>query len=121
LLQVGAAAPQLKKFLDNDDLRTPALFSYALALPGTQSRKGMKLLFDQIEKDAYGLTSDEVELVEGALDQRMLFIGQQPVFSKHDHSAREVEVKPVQPGSKVGRNDPCPCGSGKKYKKCCGQ
>ena len=22
---------------------------------------------------------------------------------------------------KVGRNDPCPCGSGKKYKKCCGQ
>lgn len=25
----------------------------------------------------------------------------------------------VRPGSKVGRNDPCPCGSGKKYKKCC--
>jgi preprotein translocase subunit SecA len=23
--------------------------------------------------------------------------------------------------SKVGRNDPCPCGSGKKYKKCCGR
>jgi preprotein translocase subunit SecA len=23
-------------------------------------------------------------------------------------------------GDKVGRNDPCPCGSGKKYKKCCG-
>ncbi|MBT6848912.1 MAG: hypothetical protein HOA14_15960, partial [Planctomycetaceae bacterium] len=22
-------------------------------------------------------------------------------------------------GPKVGRNDPCPCGSGKKYKKCC--
>ena len=24
-----------------------------------------------------------------------------------------------KPGPKVGRNDPCPCGSGKKYKKCC--
>jgi uncharacterized protein len=24
------------------------------------------------------------------------------------------------PAKKVGRNDPCPCGSGKKYKKCCG-
>nr|WP_243273049.1 MULTISPECIES: SEC-C metal-binding domain-containing protein [Drancourtella] len=24
-------------------------------------------------------------------------------------------------GVKVGRNDPCPCGSGKKYKKCCGK
>jgi len=25
----------------------------------------------------------------------------------------------VSPGSKLGRNDPCPCGSGRKYKKCC--
>jgi uncharacterized protein YecA (UPF0149 family) len=24
-------------------------------------------------------------------------------------------------GRKVGRNEPCPCGSGKKYKKCCGR
>jgi len=24
-------------------------------------------------------------------------------------------------GKKIGRNDPCPCGSGKKYKKCCGR
>src|SRR5271154_868475 len=29
--------------------------------------------------------------------------------------------KPVRAGAKVGRNDPCPCGSGKKYKKCHGQ
>ncbi len=28
--------------------------------------------------------------------------------------------KPVKKDVKVGRNDPCPCGSGKKYKKCCG-
>jgi len=28
-------------------------------------------------------------------------------------------VMPVTVGPKVGRNDPCPCGSGKKYKKCC--
>ena len=30
-------------------------------------------------------------------------------------------VEAVQPTPKIGRNDPCPCGSGKKYKKCCGQ
>jgi preprotein translocase subunit SecA len=29
-------------------------------------------------------------------------------------------VEQVVRGDKVGRNDPCPCGSGKKYKKCCG-
>lgn len=28
--------------------------------------------------------------------------------------------QPVRKGKKPGRNDPCPCGSGKKYKKCCG-
>ena len=32
----------------------------------------------------------------------------------------EATKKPVVKGKKPGRNDPCPCGSGKKYKKCCG-
>ena len=37
-------------------------------------------------------------------------------------SAAEVKKKPVtKDGKKVGRNDPCPCGSGKKYKNCCGK
>ncbi len=31
-----------------------------------------------------------------------------------------VKASPVRKGNKVGPNDPCPCGSGKKYKKCCG-
>ena len=38
-------------------------------------------------------------------------------------AASEIELpKPIKRDlPKVGRNDPCPCGSGKKYKKCCGQ
>ena len=36
----------------------------------------------------------------------------------------DFDPAPIAPirrsGAKVGRNDPCPCGSGKKYKKCCG-
>jgi preprotein translocase subunit SecA len=32
-----------------------------------------------------------------------------------------AKAKPVRTGPKVGRNDPCPCGSGKKYKLCCGK
>ncbi|HXJ57786.1 MAG TPA: preprotein translocase subunit SecA [Verrucomicrobiae bacterium] len=31
-----------------------------------------------------------------------------------------AKARPVRSGPKVGRNDPCPCGSGKKYKQCCG-
>jgi preprotein translocase subunit SecA len=36
-------------------------------------------------------------------------------------SGGRAEVKQVVRGQKVGRNQPCPCGSGKKYKKCCGR
>jgi tetratricopeptide (TPR) repeat protein len=41
-----------------------------------------------------------------------------------EHALREAQVRAPDPalrlGPKLGRNDPCPCGSGKKYKKCCG-
>jgi preprotein translocase subunit SecA len=37
-----------------------------------------------------------------------------------DDIAKEKQ-KPIRSGPKVGRNDPCPCGSGKKYKQCCGR
>ena len=42
---------------------------------------------------------------------------------EEDISALEILQnwpKPVAAEKKVGRNEPCPCGSGKKYKKCCG-
>ena len=35
-------------------------------------------------------------------------------------AAQAEQPKPIRTGAKVGRNDPCPCGSGKKYKKCHG-
>jgi len=36
------------------------------------------------------------------------------------HAGAAFRRAPKRDASKVGRNDPCPCGSGKKYKKCCG-
>ena len=39
--------------------------------------------------------------------------------SANDHAQASVQV--VRSTPKVGRNDPCPCGSGKKYKNCCGK
>ncbi|MBO8153431.1 preprotein translocase subunit SecA [Thermovirga sp.] len=35
--------------------------------------------------------------------------------------AQTGKSQPIRKGPKVGRNDPCPCGSGKKYKHCCGK
>lgn len=45
-----------------------------------------------------------------------------PVETKSNEDNRPGKVgkqKTIEKGVKVGRNDPCPCGSGKKYKKCC--
>jgi len=44
--------------------------------------------------------------------------------SMQPRQAAPVQAKPKPPvvsGKRVGRNDPCPCGSGKKYKHCCGK
>ena len=41
---------------------------------------------------------------------------------RYSDGAEEVQKTPYRrKGKKIGRNDPCPCGSGKKYKKCCGR
>lgn len=37
----------------------------------------------------------------------------------HDHGHHHAPQTPYLAGEKVGRNDPCTCGSSKKYKKCC--
>jgi preprotein translocase subunit SecA len=34
---------------------------------------------------------------------------------------KSQKMQPVRVEKKIGRNDPCPCGSGKKYKNCCGK
>lgn len=44
----------------------------------------------------------------------------QPIAASHGDDSEDTK-KPVKVGKKPGRNDPCPCGSGKKYKKCCGR
>jgi len=39
----------------------------------------------------------------------------------HAESVRPEMNQTTEPEGKIGRNAPCPCGSGKKYKKCCGR
>lgn len=38
-----------------------------------------------------------------------------------EQRAAQPDPEPYRAGDKVGRNDPCPCGSGKKFKQCCGK
>lgn len=56
------------------------------------------------------LTPDDIE--------EILDLIPESVIGLYEERVREVAM-PAH-GAKAGRNDPCPCGSGKKYKKCCG-
>ena len=44
-----------------------------------------------------------------------------PDEDAHLAEGEAPKPQPIQAGPKVGRNDPCPCGSGKKYKQCHGK
>ncbi len=44
----------------------------------------------------------------------------QPESAQQAVSVPQTKQTPIRVGKKIGRNDPCPCGSGKKYKHCCG-
>ncbi|HEX6896357.1 MAG TPA: SEC-C metal-binding domain-containing protein [Bryobacteraceae bacterium] len=118
-LNLSSEAPRLEAFLKHPRLRTPALFAYSLAVPGDTSRGRIQMLFNKVERVAGELDSDEQELVRLALDQRLMLHGHKPVFFTEETDEVEEETEPAI-ASKTGRNDPCPCGSGKKYKKCCG-
>ena len=43
------------------------------------------------------------------------------IMQKAAEEERIANAPPVTSQTKVGRNDPCPCGSGKKWKHCCGR
>jgi preprotein translocase subunit SecA len=55
------------------------------------------------------------------LDAQQFASAKQMQNSEGGSPKEEVKQKPIINQNKVGRNDPCPCGSGKKYKKCCGK
>ena len=117
-LGITERAEDLRKFFDDDAYRSDALFAYALSARAEISRGRIRALFRKIEDLAGGFAEEEVEIVQLALDERLMLHGHKPVF----YGEPEEESAAAQPGptGKVGRNDPCPCGSGKKFKKCCG-
>jgi HEAT repeat protein len=117
LLEMESEAPRLIPFFENDDLRNEALPSYAMCAPCEPSREGLRSLYKKIDDLAGGLSSEEELAVKDALNTRAERNGIEPVFGPDGEVLLD---EPVVASAKTGRNDPCPCGSGKKYKKCCG-
>jgi membrane protein implicated in regulation of membrane protease activity len=80
-----------------------ALFSLAIVF------LGVSLLFERV-RDTFWTPADEQD-----------DLGEEADFLERNGNSSNVQ-RPLPPRrelAKVGRNDPCPCGSGKKYKFCC--
>lgn len=71
-----------------------------------------------------GLESREIpDDIDSRLDEDAALIPRMILVLRMLARLREADGRPAPfvRSSKVGRNDPCPCGSGKKYKRCCGR
>jgi len=71
---------KVRALFEDEELRSDALFAYALAIPAEISPGRMKGVLARIEKDAQGLSEMEEELVKAALDERLMLAGKEPVF-----------------------------------------
>jgi hypothetical protein len=116
-------AIELVPFFQHEELREAALFSYALAVRHDTTPKSVRRLFEKIAERAGGLSDEEEKDVALALDIRLERGGYRRMFFPEEGDESDLEALSPEPArsAKTGRNDPCPCGSGKKYKKCCGK
>ena len=87
-------------------------------------------MLDRIKHDVVGLIArvqirqpEEVEALEAQRAQTRAMHFEHPAVGGEEPEEADVAVAQpqVRRGPKVGRNDPCPCGSGKKYKQCHGK
>ena len=91
---------------------------------------GQKNPLIEYEREGYDMFEEMSRLIQEDTVRRLYFtVVAKPVERKQvaqpiaaTHGDAEPEKKaPKRAEAKVGRNDPCPCGSGKKYKNCCGR
>ncbi len=84
---------------------------------------------DEMEEDTVvSLKFDKERLYKNMVDAKADWLYELPqwesIFDEETRHRLYLEQKKsgtIVKGKKIGRNDPCPCGSGKKYKQCCGR
>ena len=112
------------------------LRSYAQKNPKQEYKRESFQLFidllDRMKRETVTVLSrvqvrneEEIEALEEQrrreLEGDMHFQHDEASSMNADNSSDEEQAPFVRDGRKVGRNEACPCGSGKKYKNCCGQ
>ena len=113
-----------KKWMEHidamDDLKgTVGLQSYAQRDPVTEYRFRGADMFDELVNDIRENTARMILCItKKAPDTQRVQIAN-PIMASASGEIAKKKITVVK-SDKIGRNDPCPCGSGKKYKNCCG-
>ncbi|NLO93666.1 MAG: preprotein translocase subunit SecA, partial [Clostridiaceae bacterium] len=83
----------------------------------------------EYKRESFDMFEDMITSIQQDTVKMLLHVRKQNVVVEREQVAKPTRAshgedgvkKPIKRDSvKVGRNDPCPCGSGKKYKNCCG-
>jgi len=86
---------------------------------------GQKDPLREYQKESFELFLDMMERVTIDTIRKLFAIQpakEEPTYKEPVLIMNPGNEQPLQKhNKKIGRNDPCPCGSGKKYKKCCGK
>ncbi|HOO61236.1 MAG TPA: SEC-C metal-binding domain-containing protein [Bacillota bacterium] len=133
----------LSKYPDNKDLLSGKAIDMAKTL-GFDTEKEMEVFVGFLEGVASSLKKEiDYKSVEDDTDISLDIDYEKLYFNMHEAKAswlyelkswenildaekrleitRQYRDSIIAHSEKIGRNDPCPCGSGKKYKKCCGK
>ena len=113
--QQGAGVPQLPPELANSPQAKGMMAMFYRKWKDPAFRKQLQVLAAHMQKD--GVNMKDMKAVQAWIEKNKDAVAGGK-FEELPPSGPKIETF-VKTGPDVGRNDPCPCGSGKKYKKCC--
>ena len=136
---VGVLTEMLERHAETDPTANGFIIDALLHPEGAESIDAMRAAFDADSVDiSIAGDKEDVEIELGLRKKRdtpkpryqplleMLMARSKvqwrtPPAEQRDWGTPSLKVYPPREGPKIGRNDSCPCGSGVKYKRCCGR
>jgi hypothetical protein len=111
----GVPVPEIPKELADSPMAKGLMASFYRKWKDPAFLKQLRVLAAHMQKD--GVDIKDMKAVQAWLEKNKELVesGKLPDLPE---GGPKVETY-VKTGPEIGRNDPCPCGSGKKYKKCC--
>lgn len=125
---ITAITHRLERHVENDETLNGLIMGNLMELKAVESLEAIRDAFQAGAVDiSIGGDLEDVEIELGVRQARSTPRPHYHVCGTHCHTEEDDEeeeewdraLSQFEPAPKTGRNDPCPCGSGKKYKKCC--